>query len=94
MNNENGWKKFTENHANYPQNLGKIWKMPKWTEKLGEIPEILLLFSAKRGMIIIMGQNGTLLLICMYLHLKMRCALPLYTVISFIPEDINGNKEF
>ena len=42
-------------------NIGKVWKMHKMEGKIAEIHRILLLFSPKKGIIIIMGQNGTFL---------------------------------
>lgn len=41
--------------------MGKVWKMHKKWDKNAENHRILLLFSAKKGIIIIMGQNGTFL---------------------------------
>ena len=41
--------------------MGKVWKMHKLGVKIAEIHRILLLFSLKKGIIIIMGQNGTFL---------------------------------
>jgi len=56
-----GEQKSTEKGNAKGNNIGKFWKMHKMGDKIAEIHRILLLFSPKKGIIIIMGQNGTFL---------------------------------
>lgn len=90
MNSKEPVEKSTEKKHFNGRNIGKVWKLHKKVGNKAEIYRILLLFAPKKGIISIMGQNGTFL----FLTKSEKFTLSRKPVISFIPEDINGNKEF